>query len=79
MNNSMKKIHELQSALENIGISTDLDLNAEWYCIDNQVHYGIELETDMNYGEDCWSFLFTPDGKYIERATQAPIRKKGKK
>lgn len=79
MNNNMKKIYELQSALENIGISTDLDLNAEWYCIDNQVHYGIELNTDMDYGENCWSFLFTPDGKYITEATKAPTRKERKK
>ena len=75
MNSNMKKIQELQSALNNIGIFTELELNAEWYCIDNQVHYGIELVTDMDYGEDCWSFLFTPDGKYITKATQAPIQK----
>lgn len=29
MNDSIKKIYELQSALEKIGISTDLDLNAK--------------------------------------------------
>jgi len=79
MNNDMKKIYELQNALNNIGISTKLDLNAEWYCIDHQVHYGIELETNMDYGEDCWSFLFTPEGKYITKGMQAPVKKKEKK
>ena len=76
MNNNMKKIYELQSALNHIGVSTELELNAEWFCIDNQVHYGIELITDMECGdEDYWSFLFTPDGKYITKATQAPTQK----
>ena len=79
MSDNMKKIYDLQKALENIGISTDLNLDAEWLCIDHQLHYGIELETDMTDGEYYWSFMFTPTGEYIEEATQAPVRKKGKK
>ena len=68
-------ILNLQRALEKIGIETELDLHAEWYCIDEKVHYGIELSTNMDYGEDCWSFYFTPDGRYITSCLDAPVLK----
>lgn len=76
MKNNLEKIYNLKKALEAIGIITELYLDAEWYGSDNKTHYGIELSTNMDYGEDCWSFLFTPDGKYIASCLQAPIKKK---
>lgn len=75
MTANMKKILDLQKALEAIGIETELETKAEWYCTDNKTHYGIELYTNMDYGEDNWSFVFTPDGKYITDCTEAPIKK----
>lgn len=74
MKNNLQKIYNLKNALDNIGIETELNLNTEWYCTDNHIHYGIELYTNMDYGEDCWSFIFTPDGKYITSCLDAPIK-----
>lgn len=75
MTANMKKILDLQKALENIGVTTELDTDMSWYCTDNKTHYGIELFTDMDYGEDTWSFCFTPDGEYITSCLDAPTKK----
>ena len=75
MTTNLQKIYDLEKALKQIGIETDLNLLAEWYCTDNKIHYGIELYTNMDYGEDCWSFIFTPEGKYITSCLEAPIKK----
>lgn len=75
MTANMKKILNLQKALEAIGIETELETEAKWYCTDNKIHYGIELFTNMDYGEDNWSFVFTPDGEYITDCTEAPTKK----
>lgn len=70
---NFEKIDNLIKALNDIGIHTEVDYQTEWYCLDNKVHYGIEISTDMNYGEDCWSFCFSPNGKYIKSCLDAPI------
>lgn len=75
MTANMKKILDLQKALEAIGVTTELNTDAEWYCTDHKIHYGIELSTDMDYGEDTWSFVFTPDGEYITDCTEAPTKR----
>jgi len=75
MTANMKKILDLQKALENIGVTTELNTDMSWCCTDNKIHYGIELFTDMDYGEDCWSFCFTPDGEYIISCLDAPTRR----
>lgn len=69
-----EKIENLVKALKDIGIHAEIDYHAEWCCDDYNVHCGIEVYTDMDYGEDCWSFYFTPDGKYIKDLRDAPIR-----
>jgi len=77
MTANMKKILDLQKALEAIGIKTELNTEAKWYCADDhKTHYGIELFTDMDYGEDTWSFIFTPDGEYITDCTDAPTKQR---
>ena len=74
----ISKIKQLEKALNDIGITTELNEHAEWYCVDNKVHYGIELFTDIDYGEDYLSFCFTPNGRYItDDCTSAPTVKKG--
>ena len=75
MTANMKKILNLQKALEAIGVTTVLSTDAKWYCTDKKIHYGIELSTDMDCGEDTWSFVFTPDGEYITDCTEAPTKK----
>ena len=69
-----EKIENLVKALKDIGIHAEVNYHAEWFCGDYKTHYGIEVSTDMDYGEDCWSFCFTPDGKYIKNLRDAPIR-----
>lgn len=76
MTANMKKILDLQKALEAIGIETELETEAQWYGSDNKTHYGIELSTNMDYGEDVWSFIFTPDGRYITDCTEAPTKRR---
>lgn len=73
---NLEKIYNLQKALETIGIATELDLDMEWYCIDNKVHYGIELFADIPIPEQEFSLCFTPDGNYITNCLDAPIKKK---
>lgn len=74
-----KEIQALQSALEGIGVSTELITDARWYGIDHKIHYGIELVTSIDTGEDSLSFLFTPDGRYIHYCTEAPTLSTRKK
>lgn len=71
----IKKIENLAKALRDIGVKADIEYNAEWYCIDSKLHYGIELTTNM-YDSDYEfiRFIFTPDGKRIENCTEAPIK-----
>ena len=71
----MEKILELKNALENIGVKCELLTSTTWYCRDDKVHYGIELLTDVDGGEDYVSFCFTPQGQYITDCRFAPIKK----
>lgn len=68
-------IENLVNALRAIGIHAEIDYSAEWYCYDNKTHYGIEITTNMDYGEDCWSFIFTPSGRYVESCLSCPVKK----
>lgn len=68
----MEKIRNLQRALEAIGVETELYPQTKWYCSDNKKHYGIELITNINHGEDNLSFCFTPNGRYITDCRNAP-------
>ncbi len=75
MKNNLEKIYALKTALENIGIDTELELDAVWFGSDSKEHYGIELYTNIPSDCDCVSFLFTPEGKHIYTCLEAPIRK----
>lgn len=77
MTNNFEKIENLAKALRAIGISAYVG-NAEWYCEDGKTHYGIEIHTNINYGEDCWSFIFNPQGKYVENCLACPVKKNKK-
>ena len=71
------KIEELAKAIRKIGIAAEIDWVAEWYCIDDKVHCGIELT--LGYGaDDGYSFIFTPDGELIHTCLEAPIKEKKK-
>ena len=74
MQKSLDNIFNLQKALEAIGIETELNLHAEWYCSDHKTHYGIELSTNLYTGEDDLSFVFTPDGQHITDCRKAPLK-----
>lgn len=69
----IRNIYLLKDALDKCGINTYLDFNAEWYCIDNKTHVGIELRTD--YAEDC-SFIFDPNGTLLHDGREAPLLEK---
>jgi len=70
-----QKIKNLAKAFEAIGVHTEIDWNAEWYCIDDEIHVGVELHTNIFTGEDVLEIIFNPDGEYIEYCTDAPIKK----
>lgn len=69
------KIEELAKAIRKIGITAKINWTAEWYCIDDKIHCGIELT--LGYGdEDDYNFIFTPDGELIHSCLEAPIKEK---
>lgn len=67
-------IEALHKALLNAGIHAEIDWDTEWYCIDNKVHYGIELYFQSDSIEEQ-SFCFTPDGVLIYDCTKAPTKR----
>ena len=72
----MEKILALKKALEDIGINCDLYEDMTWYCTDNKTHYGIELSTDYDGGEDNVVFCFHPKTyQLLHNCKQAPIKK----
>lgn len=76
----MEKILALKKALEDIGIKCDLYKDMAWYCIDNKIHYGIELSTNYVSGEDNVEFCFHPTTyQMLQTCMQAPIKKENKK
>lgn len=75
MKKNLEKIYALKTALENIGVYTELELDAIWSGTDYKSHYGIELYTDIPSDGDCVSFIFTPEGKHIRTCLEAPVRK----
>lgn len=68
-----EKIKALEKALNDLGIKTTFDPDCKWYCTDGKQHYGMMLITDIIYDGDTLDFLFTPSGKYINSALEAPI------
>lgn len=70
----LERIKALYAALWDAGIHAEIDWNAQWYCIDDKVHYGIELYFPSGSIEEE-SFLFTPDGVLIYDCTKAPTKK----
>ena len=70
-----EKIKNLVRALNDVGINAEVDWDAEWYCIDDQTHYGIEIMTDFDTGEDSLSICFSPKGKLLNSCMEAPLRK----
>ena len=71
----LERIKELYTALRNAGIDAEIEWNAQWYCIDNKTHYGIELSFNSGAFEEE-SFCFTPNGKLIYNCTDAPTEDK---
>lgn len=68
------KIEELAKVIREIGITTEINWAAEWSCIDDKVHCGIELR--LRYGaDDGYNFIFTPDGELIHSCLEAPIKR----
>lgn len=76
----MEKILALKKALEDIGIKCDLYEDMSWYCTDNKTHYGIELSTNYDSGEDNVEFYFHPTTyQMLHTCTQAPIKRRNEK
>ena len=65
-------IENLASALQECGYEIEIDWDAEWYCIDNKVHHGIELIiTNTSDGDgNCYSFIFNKKGQRITYCTE---------
>ena len=72
------KIQNLEKALNDLGIQTHIYWEMHWHCWDDKIHTGIELETNMSTEEDAFSFIFTPDGKYVETCLECPVIPNGK-
>lgn len=70
----LERIKALYKALLDAGVPAEIEWDAQWYCIDNKVHYGIELYFQSG-SVDEESFVFTPDGRLIYDCTKAPTEK----
>lgn len=62
-----ENIKNLANALRNCGYKVNIYWEANWYCIDQKSHQGIELiVTDVSDGEgEPYNFIFNREGQRI--------------
>lgn len=71
----MEKIKNLQKAFKDLGIESILSPVREVTTTDGKTHKGMELELRGVYdGElEPYSFIFTPDGEYVDTWLDCPL------
>ena len=71
----MEKIKNLQKAFKDIGINSTLSSIQEVMTTDGKKHKGMELELHGVFdGEgEPYSFVFTPNGEYVDTWLDCPV------